>query len=734
MGESIYQRTFAGGELAPALHTRADTVKYVSGLRTCKNFVILRSGGVANRPGFRFVGECKTNSISVKLIRYVSEVAGESILIEVGNGYLRFFKEGGAVEVSGVPAYNPATDYVIGDLCSSGGVNYYCKADTVGHAPPDTDYWYAMPGDLLELPSPFGTSLCNYVQSGRCITLTSGAGVVPPHELIYVELTKWIIRQIITEPQIAPPAGITATAGSAGVLTRRYQVTAGAAETYEESLIDGTAVLPNCGEPTPEAPHLIQWNVVTGAAEYYIYCDPYGNGTYGFIGTATGMLSFRDVGFVPDFSITPPMVRDLFNASGDYPRRAAVYQQRRFFANTVNDPDAVFGSRVGFTSNFNISSPLQDDDAITFSIAGNQHNPVRHLVGIKSLIVLTDAGEWTVRGAGGVLTPNSILADQETYVGIAPEPAPVIVGNSIIYVQTRGAIVRDLRFDQEVEGLAGRDLTIFASHLFDGYTILDSDYQQTPHSIVWLTRSDGTLLGLTYLREQEVWGWHRHTTGAEGRFEHVCVVPEQTEDVLYVITRRTIGGAYHRFIERLESRDIFNFDADSFFVDAGLSYDGAAVMTFAGLDHLEGQQVAILADGEVISNGVDTPAYVVSGGAVTIPTAASVVHIGLPIYWPEVETLDLDVQGSNIRDKLKRAGSVALLLDASTRDFWVGPDSASMRVYKPLPAEDVSAAATGRAEQALITTYNHTGRLIIQQRSPTPLTILGIMPNVEAGG
>jgi len=734
MGEATFQRTFAGGELAPALHSRADTVKYVSGLRTCKNAIVLRSGGVANRAGFRFVAECKTNSISVKLIRYVSEVAGESILIEVGNGYLRFFKNGGAVEVSGVPAYNPATDYVIGDLAESGGVNYYCKKDCTGIAPPNATYWYPMPGDLLELPSPFGTSLCEYVQSGRVISLTSGAGVVPPHELIYVDVTKWIIRQVMTEPSLPGPTGVTATAGVAGTMTRKYQVTAGAEDSYEESLPAGTATLPNCGDPTTVAPHIVQWNPVTGAAEYYVYCDPYGNGTFGFVGTATGMTSFRDVGFVPDFSITPPMERELFNASGQYPRCAAVYQQRRFFANTVSDPDAIFGSRVGFTSNFNVSSPLQDDDAITFKVVGNQHNPVRHLVGLKSLIVLTDAGEWTIRGAGGVLTPNSILGDQETYVGVAPEPAPVVVGNSIIYIQTRGAIVRDLRFDQEVEGLAGRDLTIFASHLFDGYTILDMDFQQTPHSIVWLTRSDGTLLGLTYLREQEIWGWHRHTTQASGRFEHVCVVPEQTEDVLYVITRRTIGGAYHRFIERLEARDIFNFAADSFFVDAGLSYDGAPALTFSGLDHIEGERVAILADGQVVSNGYDGAAYTVVGGAVTLPAAASVVHIGLPILWPDIETLSLDVQGSNIRDKLKRIGSLGVLVDTSTLDFWVGRDESTLLQYKELPYEVITTPWTGRAEQALITGYDQEGRVLIRQRNPTPLTVLGILPNVEPGG
>jgi hypothetical protein len=745
MGDAAIQRTFAGGEIAPALHARADQAKYITGLRTCKNFVILRSGGVANRPGLRLVEECKTNSIAVRLMRYVSEIAGDSLLIEVGVGYFRFYKAGGQVTLSSVADYDIGTAYVIGDIVTSGGVNYYAVADSEGESVADTDFWYAMPGDILEVPHPFGTSLCNYSQNGRVITLTSGAGVKPPYELIYVSLTHWVCRAVNTEPSIEPPATLASVAGAAGTRTLKYQVTAGAEESYEESVAGGTSTLEDAADPTVQAPHALSWDAVDGAAEYYIYCDPYGNGTFGFIGTATGQTTFNDVGFVPDFTVTPPQPRTPFADVGGYPRQAATYQQRRFFANTVDNPDAVFGSRIGFTSNFNVSSPLQDDDAVTFRIAGNQHNPVRHMVGLKALIVLTDAGVWAVTGGGNgaPITPSQLNADQETYVGVSADIAPVVVGNAIIYVQARGAIVCDLRFDQQVEGFAGRDLTLFATHLFDGYTVVDMDFQQTPNSTVWLTRSDGTLLGLTYLRDQDIWGWHRHTTGASGLIEHVCVVPENNEDVLYVIVRRTIGGAYHRFIERLEERNILDFDVDSFFVDSGLSYVGPPVYQFDGLDHLEGEQVACLADGQVIANGHEASTasnyLVVSGGRVTLPAVSglagySVVHIGLPITYAEIETLDLDVQGSTLRDKRKKVSSVALLLDASSRDFLVGPDADHLLPYNLTPYEGTSSPWTGRAEQSIVSTYNEQGRILVRQVDPVPLTVLAAMPNVEVGG
>ena len=52
---STFQRAFAGGELAQALGARANKAKYQQGLRTYRNFLVQCHGGVANRPGTRYV-------------------------------------------------------------------------------------------------------------------------------------------------------------------------------------------------------------------------------------------------------------------------------------------------------------------------------------------------------------------------------------------------------------------------------------------------------------------------------------------------------------------------------------------------------------------------------------------------------------------------------------------------------------------------------------------------------
>jgi hypothetical protein len=91
---------------------------------------------------------------------------------------------------------------------------------------------------------------------------------------------------------------------------------------------------------------------------------------------------------------------------------------------------------------------------------------------------------------------------------------------------------------------------------------------------VWLVRSDGVLLCLTYNREQEVIGWSQHRT--DGLFESVCTVPEGTVNAVYVTVRRTVNGTERVYVERMADRQ-FTDQRDAFFVDSGLTFDGRVV-------------------------------------------------------------------------------------------------------------------------------------------------------------
>lgn len=261
-----------------------------------------------------------------------------------------------------------------------------------------------------------------------------------------------------------------------------------------------------------------------------------------------------------------------------YPSLGTYYGERLATANTPGQPQTVWTTKVGIYDDYGKSTPLADDDALTFTLAARRLQAVRDLLPLDQLLAITSSAEWKVTaGSNDVLTPSTVGFKQQGEVGAA-DVQSVIAGNDAIYVQNRGALVRAIRYSfdaGESGGYRSRDLTMLSAHLVEGYEITELAFALVPYKVLWAVRSDGVLLGCTYEPDQEVVGWHRHTTAAGGEFESICVIPEGDEDVLYGVVRRTIDGAEVRYIERLvprwkESDDI----EDAFFVDSGLSFDG----------------------------------------------------------------------------------------------------------------------------------------------------------------
>lgn len=824
------QKSFAGGELSPAHWGRSDMVKFVTGARALRNFFVASEGGAWNRPGTSFVCEVKDSTKAVRLIKFVFNNE-QTYTLEFGNLYMRVIRAGARVSVSSVTAWSNATAYVVGDLASDAGVNYYCILGHTNQQPPNATYWYPLTGSIYEIPTPYlEADLPNLklTQSADVVTIVNRGYAI--RELRRTGHTSWVLATKSFTPSILAPAGPAAVNGTAGTTVWRYKVTAVKTDTYEESL--PTAAF-DCtgGTPTAAAPNTLSWTLSDDAAEYNVYreVNP-GNGVYGLIGVASG-VAFSDYNATPDQTKTPPVDRAILASTDNYPGTVAYFQQRLTFASTNNETEKVFASRSGKFSNFTVSSPSQEDDAVTFTLAGRQVNEIRHLVEIGGkLVSFTSGGELTIQGdSAGILKPGEINPKQHTYNG-SSNLAPIPIDSNALYVQERGSIVRDLFFDFQSDGYRGNDLTIFASHMFKGYTLADWDYQKTPNSIVWAVRDDGIMLGLTYLREHQIWGWHRHDT--DGIFENVCCVPEGLEDAVYVVVQRTIDGSSVRYIERMNTRLIGDIE-DAIFMDCAATYDGwntgatnmrlmdgttwssdetvtlessagyfvsgdvgdriflvgsdgtqitfkivayvsatevtgkslvnipavlrstytnvwaRAKRTITGLDHIEGEAVSILGDGEVIAspNGSNYADYTVSGGQVVLDIARAVVHIGLP-YLSDLRTLDIDiVNGNPVVDRKKRITKVAFRVQDS-RGGHVGPKPPDDDETDPLqyldefkarenedPA-DPATLLTGIREIQIMPEWNSNGSVFVRQTEPLPLAILSVAPSgdVATGG
>ncbi len=287
-----------------------------------------------------------------------------------------------------------------------------------------------------------------------------------------------------------------------------------------------------------------------------------------------------------------------------YPAEVEFYADRLVFARTPTEPQALWFSKAGSYVDFGRSSPIVDDDSISVTINARQQNAINELVPLNQLILLTTGGEWkTTGGQDDVLTPTTIAFKPQSYNGAARVPA-IVIGNSGLYVQNRGYIVRDISYQFDVDGYSGGDLTVFSSHLTEGKPLVGWDYQQVPFSIVWSVREDGVLLAMTYMREQEVIGWT--PMEIDGFVESVCCVPEGGEDAVYIAVRRTINGVEKRYVERLAPRIIFDV-REGRFLDSHLTYDGRGdgtkTMTATAANWSVGEEVAIQASAATFAGG-----------------------------------------------------------------------------------------------------------------------------------
>jgi len=461
-----------------------------------------------------------------------------------------------------------------------------------------------------------------------------------------------------------------------------------------------------------------------GVAEYVFYRNKQG---------FSGAIAITKAPAVRDYFTNdedtqdkPQQARTPFSSVDNYPGSVAIYQQRLIFARTNNRPQTVWATRTGNLSNLSVSQPLKDDDAIEATIASTRVNEIKHMTPMRNLMVMTSGAEW-VMGSGNntdAMTPTTVRFDIQGYRGVGSVP-PIVVGNTLLFAQRSGKKVLDMFYQLETDGFTGSDLTIMANHIFRDITIKEWAYQEEPESILWVVGSDGNLYGLTYVRDHEVFAWHRHVT--DGAFESIATVPGDAEDDVYFIVKRIINGIEKRFLEKLTTR-LPNLDLNSMiFMDSSLSRNSGAVTNLSGLDHLEGETVAVLADGNAVEG------LVVVGGNITLPTAATNIHVGLP-YTSTLVTLGVD-PGQELQGKTRTIPRVVLRMQ-DTRGGFVGPTGGRQVEMKLRQSEDYNEATglfTGDIEVALKGKWGKAGSLTVTNPDPVAITVLGLLPDVQVG-
>ena len=207
-----FNRSFAGGELSPEMFGRIDDQKFQTGAAKLRNFIALPQGPAVNRSGTKFVRAVKDSTKKTRLIPFTYSTT-QTMVLEFGQGYIRFHTQGETLLAGIGAAYNGATPYVVGDMVSYGGSNYYCILASTGNLPTNVTYWFLISSPAYEIPSPyleadlFGI---HHVQSSDVLTLVHPN--YAPRELRRLGATKWTLVKIPFVPSVTTPSGVAVTA------------------------------------------------------------------------------------------------------------------------------------------------------------------------------------------------------------------------------------------------------------------------------------------------------------------------------------------------------------------------------------------------------------------------------------------------------------------------------------------------------------------------------------------
>lgn len=152
------------------------------------------------------------------------------------------------------------------------------------------------------------------------------------------------------------------------------------------------------------------------------------------------------------------------------------------------------------------------------------------------------------------------------------------------------------------------------------------------------------------------------------------------------------------------------------------------VTELSGLHHLEGEEVAILGDGNVF------PRQTVVGGTLTLPNAVTRAIVGLP-FTCKAKTLPLIVPNAGIEARRKRVVAVSPRL-INSRGLKMGDSYDYAYPMKERTTEiwgRPTALQDGIHHQSIGTTWSEEGFTYFLLEDPLPVTLLSIVQDVEVG-
>jgi hypothetical protein len=291
-----------------------------------------------------------------------------------------------------------------------------------------------------------------------------------------------------------------------------------------------------------------------------------------------------------------------FSDARGWPVSVSFHQDRMVIGGSRDLPNGLWLSKTGDHFNFDLGEGLPDE-AIAFRLAANNNPAIRNLMPDRQLQVFTSVGEWVV--SGEPLQPDNIQVQQQSRIGSPRDRQvpPRDVDGATLFAARSGREIREFLFVDTEQAYQAADLALLARHLVQDP--VDQDFDQV-RRLFLIAMADGTLASIAIYRIADIAAWSSQET--DGSFLSVA----------------TAGGQTFLLVERANGVFIEQFD-DGLMVDSGLRLSQPGpTLVWNGLDHLDGQTVALIADDFVVEPAV------VESGQVTLTQPARQLTVGLP--------------------------------------------------------------------------------------------------------
>lgn len=675
-----YQASFSIGEIDPLLKGRIDLQQYYTSVENAKNVLFEPQGGFSRRPGLKFLLDLTSDGASNSHHLVPFEFSSETSFMVVMSAFnststirMRFYKNGTLLtNING--SGNAYLDYGVGTLYSVSNF------------------------DLAKL---------NFTQSADTLICVH-PNFVPFKVVRGATDTTWTASSLSSSLTIPKHAFSLSTTSPAGTIT--------------PSGVDGTVTI--------TASNSI---FSSGNVDQFLEIDNgFGRARITRFNSATEVEAMVEIPFF-DTDATSNFIletgyEDAWSNSRGWPFTATFHEGRLYFGGADSLPSTLFGSKVGDFFNFKSAEGL-DDDAIKITLSTDQVNTITGLRSGRDLQIFTTGAEFFIpQGDLDPITPANVVAKSSTKRGAKPFIRPQAAEGGTLFIQRSGKAVRELLFSDVELSYVANNISLLASHLLiDPKKLALRSATDTTEGDLFLVVNGTDTTGyrassLTHTGEiaafmlnkgQNIVAPSHFVT--DGDFVDVGV----DIDDIYVIVKRTIGGATKYYLE------IFD---DDFTTDSAVqTLSGFSGATYSGHSHLNGKTVKLIRD-----DIVDADVTVSSGNVTAGGTPTTYLEAGLD-FDVEVKTnpVELRLPSGSVASQQKRIVEVTPNLFL-TQNLTINGNTT------PLQQTGASGSGgvpnfTGKKKVSGILGYSRDAQITISQSQPVFMTVLSLDYKVSVG-